>query len=129
MFKILTPREGTNIINLRTCQQLETPLGGPRLLWQLPWACLEHTGHAVTVLAKSLVFQGQSSILSNRPSYLKWTLFLSAVSTKKSVARENTQNRVSAARLPFGDRRVPKSACVSELSHCSLIRDSCIAWQ
>ena len=76
MFKILTQREGTNIINLPTCQQLETPLGGPRLLWQLPWAVFRTHMTCCYWINQVTVFQGQFSILRNKPSYLKWPLFL-----------------------------------------------------
>ena len=70
---------GANIINLPTCQQLETPLRSHRLLWQLPWALFRTHMTCCYGIDQVTVFQRQSSILSNKPSYLKCPLFLFAV--------------------------------------------------
>lgn len=85
---------GANIINLGT-YHLETLLDGPRLLWQLLWTFLEHTGHTVTSLTKSFsrtfqhpwqcaITHGLNSVSS---SYTPSVLYLLEVARTHTPAR------------------------------------------
>lgn len=81
-----------NIINLPSSHRSGTPVGGPRLLWQLSWVLFRTHVTCCHCINRLTVFPAQSSILGNRPSHPVqwWPLLLgtqSAVSTGGSVAR------------------------------------------